>query len=119
MIFFKKFLKFKNLKEFRQQSNGMNSIFEIFNFACVMCQRDPFMIEEYKNLFIESSRSILFVQNNTSNQFESSSENSIYFQLLLYWTYIFNDVKNSKLVYLSYSHALNTIKTIFLSSGNL
>ena len=62
-----------------------------------MCQRDPFIIEEYKNLFIESSRSILFVQNSTSNQYESSSDNSIYFQLLLYWTYIFNDVKNSNL----------------------
>lgn len=106
----------------------MNSIFEIFSYACVMCQSDSFLIEECKNHFIESSRTFLFIQNNASNsnqpnamQNEASSDsnsNSIYLQLLMYWTCIFNDAKNAKLIYLSYSHALNTVKSILLASGN-
>jgi len=114
-------------KEFKQQSNGMNSIFEIFSYACVMCQNDSFLIGEYKNSFIESSRTFLFVQNNVNSnqsnamQTESSNSdnnlNSIYLQLLMYWTYILNDPKNTKLIFISYLHALNTLKTILLASG--
>lgn len=94
----------------------MNSIFEILSFACVMCQNDPSLIEEYKNPFLEFSRNNLFVQNTPVQTDSNPDSNSIYFQLLLYWTFILNDPKNSKLIYLSYSHALNTIKSIFLSS---
>lgn len=98
----------------------MNSIFEILSYACVMCQNDSFLLEEHKNPFIELSRSSLFVQNN-SMQVESSADtnsNSIYFQLLLYWTVILNDPNNTKLIFIPYAHALNNIKSIFLSSGN-
>jgi hypothetical protein len=104
----------------------MNSIFEIFSYACVMCQNDPFLIEEYKNSFIESSRTFLFVQNSVNSnqpnamQTDSSSDtnlNSIYLQLLMYWTCILNDPKNTKLISISYLQALNTVKTILLASG--
>ena len=84
-----------------------------------MCQHDPFLIEEYKNPLIEFSRSFLFIQNISSQpQIDNKSNDSIFIQLLLYWTCILNDAKNSMFIHLSYIHALNNMKSIFLSSGN-
>ncbi len=88
-----------------------------------MCQHDPFIIEEYKNPLIEFS-CILFAQNNLTISQQHRPEltdnsDSIFLQLLLYWTCILNDPKNSSLIHLPYSHALNNIKCIFLSSGKL
>jgi hypothetical protein len=97
-----------------------------------MCQNDSLLIEEYRNPLIEYSKSFIFVQsansnpstplsiqnmNNSSNN--SDSVDSIFLQLLLYWTFLLNDSKNLPFIHIPYSHALNTIKCIFLSSGNL
>ena len=112
-------------QEFRNNSNGLNSIFEIFSFACVMFQHDPIIIEEYRNPLIEHSRSIIFLQNAGNSNFQvqqqlsdNSQVDSVFIQLLLYWTCTMNDAKNLKFIYITYYHALNTLKSIFLSSGS-
>lgn len=99
-----------------------------------MCQNDSILIEEYRNPLIEYSKSFIFVQsantnpstplsiqntNSNNNTNSSDSVDSIFIQLLLYWTFLLNDSKNLSFIHIPYSHALNTIKCIFLSSGNL
>lgn len=85
-----------------------------------MCQSDPFVIEEYRNPLIEFS-SLIFAQNNvkTSEQYLKLTEDSqsIYIQLLLYWTSIVNDSKSSSISHLIFSHSLNNLKSMLLSSG--
>lgn len=85
-----------------------------------MCQSDPFVIEEYRNPLIEFS-SLIFAQNNVkiSQQYLKLTEDShsIYIQLLLYWTGIVNDTKSASISHLLFSHSLNNLKSMLLSSG--
>jgi hypothetical protein len=91
-----------------------------------MSQNDPIIIEEYRNPLIEFSRSIIFLQNSSSTtnvaQMQQQSENnnvdSVFIQLILYWFCSMNDARNLKSIYIPYYHSLNTLKAIFLSSGN-
>jgi hypothetical protein len=41
---------------------------------------------------------------------------SIYLQLLIYWTTCMNDIKNLAYIYMPYIHALHTIKSLILTS---
>jgi hypothetical protein len=94
-----------------------------------MSQNDPIVIEEYRNPLIEFSRSIIFLQNNSGNnnnnshpqiqqQFEGNNVDSVFIQLILYWFCSMNEAKNLKSIHIPYYHSLNTLKSIFLSSGN-
>lgn len=93
-----------------------------------MSQYDPFLLEEYKNPFIEFAKFAIFQTNSSLPgaaagvlQLQSiTSENSydsIYIQLLLYWNCLLNDVKNLNAIHLTYLHSLNTIKTLYFSSS--
>ncbi len=90
-----------------------------------MCQHDALFVDEYKNPLIEFSGSFLFFQNNQHiigqqiQPSENNSTDSVYLQLLYYWTCILNDPKNSLFIHIPYKHALYNIKSIFLSSGNM
>lgn len=77
-----------------------------------MCQHDPLIVDEYKNPLVELSRNFLFQENN-------SMTDSIFIQLLVTWTCVLNDAKNLPCIHIPFMYALNTIKTIFLSSGKL
>jgi hypothetical protein len=89
-----------------------------------MSQHDPILIEEYRNPLIEQSKSFIFLYSNANHspqqqqqqQLDHTSVDSIFINLLLYWTTILNDSKNLPHIYMPYSHALNTIKSIYLSS---
>ena len=85
-----------------------------------MSQHDPILIEEYRNPLIEQSKSFIFLYSNTNHsqqqQLDNNSVDSIFINLLLYWTTILNDSKNLSHIYMPYFHALNTIKSIYLSS---
>lgn len=86
-----------------------------------MCQHDPLIIEEYKNPLIEFTKSFIFVQNGPNFTLQSdfnSTADSVFIQLILYWTGILNDQKNFQFIHTIYLHALNTIKSVYLSSGN-
>ena len=90
------------------------------SYACIMCQNDPFFIEEYRNPLIEFSRSILFSQSlQNPTHLDHNSFDSIFIQLLLYWTCLLSDAKNASSIHLTYYNALNNIKSIYLSSGKL
>jgi serine/threonine-protein kinase ATR len=121
-----------NTLDFKMKSNGFNSIFELMSLACSMCLHDSIVLEEFRNPLIEQTKSLIFVQansnnnnNNNSNSTSSTSSysaslqngensDSIYIQLLLYWTYLLD--KNQSTIYIPYFHALNNLKSIYLSS---
>lgn len=110
----------KKEKDFKIKSNGLNSILEILSFACVMSQNDPLIIEEYKNPLIEYAKASLFSINLPPvGQVDSASSTteSIYLNLLLFWVPFLNDPRNLSSIHLIFLHALDTIKTIYLSSS--
>ena len=82
------------------------------------------MIEEAKNIFVETAGSQLFTQ---SQNFQSSQQitkpdqdsiaDSIYLHLSSYWLNLIDDPKNLKISSTIYMHALNTIKSMLLTSG--
>lgn len=106
------------------KANGLNSILEILSFACVMSQYDPFILEEYANPLIEQAKATLIAQNLNQTgtviqliQSDKNSVDTIFINFLQLWISILNDSKNLSKIHLAYLHALNTIKTIYLSSS--
>lgn len=82
-----------------------------------MCQKDCLMLEEYKNPLIENFKSSLFSVNSYQLDTMSSTE-SIFLNFILFWVSLMNDSRNLASIHIIYLHALNTIKTIYLSSSN-
>lgn len=92
------------------------------NFTNYLCQIDNCIVEEAKNLIVESASVYLFGQqsqhhNQQQQQQQEGIYESIYSQLLNYWLNIFDDIKNNQFIHIIYLQALNTIKTMFISSG--
>ncbi|CAF0950646.1 unnamed protein product [Brachionus calyciflorus] len=86
-----------------------------------MCQHDSFIIEDYKNPLIEFTKNFIFSQINqplvTSTTLDNTTtSDSVFIQLIFYWTAISNEQKNLSLCHISYTHALNCLKSIYLSS---
>lgn len=94
------------------KTNGLNSIFEILSIAGLMSQNDPLFTDEYRNPLIECARVSLF-----SPATDNNAE-TIYLNLLHFWMFYVNEPRNSAFTHLIFLHALNTIKTIYLSSSS-
>jgi hypothetical protein len=106
-------------------SIGLNTILEILSYINFLCQSDNCIIEEAKNVFIENAGKQMFTQNHnfqSSQQMsraeqESALSDSIYLHLLSYWLNMMEDQRNIKYLSDIYIHALNTIKSMLLTSS--
>jgi hypothetical protein len=114
------FFSLIKLKEFKIKSNGLNSILEILSLACVACQRDALMLDEYKNPLIEFARSFLFSQQQSLgvDSIVATADSSIYINFLQFWLSILIELqaRGGTLVYECYLCALDTVKRIYMSS---
>ena len=75
------------------------------------------MIEEAKNIFIENAGLQLFTQLVNFKVEQESITDSVYLHLLSYWLNLMEDQNNLKFSATIFMHALNTIKSMLLTSS--
>lgn len=99
-------------ENFSLNSNGFNSVLEIFCNANYLCRADGFLMEEAINYFSEYSRNQLFPQSlNAINE-----QDTINMQITLFWISLMNDTRNLSSIPSIYSQTLKSINNMILSS---